>query len=118
MRDGVVRKTKGHQKVHACCAGRYGRQRAFSIFGQRQQHVFFFFAGLRLARHTLAKIETVAQEGHGCSTQGGLNFKCPRHAAGSAWAVQPVFREGVGYKGKVGGSGLQGGLREEKEAVV
>ena len=27
MHDGVVRKTKRHQKAVACCAGRYGRQR-------------------------------------------------------------------------------------------
>ena len=34
MRYRTVRKTRRHQKVHACCAGRYGRERYgdFSMF--------------------------------------------------------------------------------------
>ena len=30
--DGAVRKTRRHLKMHACCAGRYGRQRRFPLF--------------------------------------------------------------------------------------
>ena len=32
MRGGAVQKTRRLQKAHACCAGRYGRQRGFPIF--------------------------------------------------------------------------------------
>ena len=31
MRHGVVQKTRRHQKVHACCVGRYDRQRRFPV---------------------------------------------------------------------------------------
>ena len=42
MPDGVVRKTRRHQKVHACCAGRYGRQRRYSMFWPAATTFFLF----------------------------------------------------------------------------
>ena len=43
MRGGVVRKTRQSQKVHACCAGRYGRQQIFPVIWSAATKVFLIF---------------------------------------------------------------------------
>ena len=45
MRGGVARKTRRHQKVHAYCPGRYGRQQIFPMFWPTPNRMLFYRVG-------------------------------------------------------------------------
>ena len=53
MRDAVVRKTRRHQKAHACCAGRNGRQQKYQKMPLRQADVLATYSiqGLQFSKY-------------------------------------------------------------------